>query len=181
MLLQSVVEWLAEQVCKTSRLPGLESTSLKDMLQWAGEQLQQMQETVAVSAQFASHICIAGAPATAANVLRGWVAQLHGRSSACAGILCAYCRRLLKQNQFMASQGCFWLMASCWRSRRPLPGCSTVLQLWAGVCNCRLLSEALLITGYTCQPECRKNASWVNGPCATSPRRLNISTRIRNG
>ena len=38
MLLQSVVEWLAEQVCKTSRLPGLESTSLKDMLQWAGEQ-----------------------------------------------------------------------------------------------------------------------------------------------
>ena len=50
VLLQSAVERLTDQVCKTLRLPDLETTSLQDMIQWAGEQLQQMQDTVSVSA-----------------------------------------------------------------------------------------------------------------------------------
>ena len=85
VLLQGAVERLTEQVCKTSRLPGLESTGLEDMIQWAGEQLQQMQETVSVSVQSASQICIAGA-----QVLHDWVVQLHCHLSACAGT-CTQC------------------------------------------------------------------------------------------
>ena len=72
MLPQSAVERLTEEVCKTSRLPGLETAGLEDMLQWAGEQLQQMQETVAVSVRSTSQTCIAGAPAALPPVSLCW-------------------------------------------------------------------------------------------------------------